>query len=80
MKGEPVQRIDVVKKEDCWVGQVKGGDAVVTALTKAEAVKRTADYAKASGQGMSVRIHKADGKIDEERTYPRASDPRRSKG
>lgn len=24
---------------------------------------------------MSVRIHKADGKFEEERTYPRSADP-----
>jgi uncharacterized protein DUF2188 len=30
--------------------------------------------------GGSVRIHGRDGKIKEERSYPRARDPRRSKG
>ncbi len=28
----------------------------------------------------SVKIHKTDGKIQEERTYPRSSDPRKTKG
>ena len=28
----------------------------------------------------SVKIHNADGTIEEERTYPRSADPRRSKG
>ncbi|MDI9776687.1 DUF2188 domain-containing protein [Pseudomonas guariconensis] len=32
------------------------------------------------GKTASVRIHKADGTIEEERTYPRSDDPRRSKG
>jgi hypothetical protein len=27
-----------------------------------------------------VRIHELDGKIQDERTYPRGADPRRSKG
>jgi len=31
------------------------------------------------GETASVKIHKADGSIKQERTYPRAADPRRSK-
>jgi hypothetical protein len=30
--------------------------------------------------GGSVRIHKTDGKIQEERTYPRSADPKKSPG
>lgn len=33
-----------------------------------------------AGSGASLRIFNLDGKIAEERTYPRKSDPRRSKG
>lgn len=29
---------------------------------------------------VSVKIHKIDGKIQEERTYPKSSDPRKTKG
>ena len=29
---------------------------------------------------VSVRIHDVDGKFQEERTYPRSADPRKSKG
>ncbi len=50
------------------------------APTKAEAVKKVATAAKKDPQPVSVRIHKADGKIQQERTYPRSADPRRSKG
>jgi len=32
------------------------------------------------GNTVSVKIHKADGTIEEERTYPRSADPRRTKG
>jgi len=35
---------------------------------------------KALGGRGSVRIRKRDGKIQEERTYPRSADPRGSKG
>lgn len=33
-----------------------------------------------SGTPSSVKIHREDGRIQEERTYPRSSDPRRTKG
>jgi hypothetical protein len=41
------------------------------ASTKAEAVKKVAAAAKKGSEPVSVRIHKQDGKIQEERTYPR---------
>jgi hypothetical protein len=76
-----MKRIDVVKKADGWAG--KSGGATVRgtkAPTKAETVKKTAEVAKKDAQPVSVRIHKTDGTIQEERTYPRSADPRRSKG
>jgi hypothetical protein len=76
-----MKRIDVVKKGDQWVGQSKGRTVPNTkAPRKADAVKNTAGVAKKSQEPVSVRIHKEDGKIQEERTYPRKADPRRSKG
>lgn len=32
------------------------------------------------GKTVSVKIQKADGSIEEERTFPRPGDPRRTKG
>jgi len=52
--------------------------AIVRANTKAEAVQKMRKYMK-THEG-SVRIHKVNGKIQEERTYPRSKDPRRTKG
>lgn len=76
-----MKRIDVVKKGDKWVGQSKGRTVPKTAAPrKTEAVKKTARVAKKSPGPVSVRIHKQDGKIQQERTYPRSADPRRSKG
>lgn len=46
--------------------------------TKAELLKSTAGFL--AGKGGSVKIHKETGEIQEERTYPRANDPRKSKG
>jgi uncharacterized protein DUF2188 len=43
-------------------------------------VKKTAAAARKSRESVSLRIHTLDGKIQEERTYSRSSDPRRSKG
>jgi hypothetical protein len=76
-----MKRIDVVKKGDGWAGE-SGGRTVrnTKAGTKAEAIKRTAEVAKRDRQPVSVRIHKVDGTFNEERTYPRSADPRRSKG
>jgi hypothetical protein len=76
-----MKRIDVVKRPDGWAG-TSGGRTVpnTKATTKAEAVKKTAAAAKKSSEPVSVRIHKTDGRIQEERTYPRAADPRSSKG
>jgi hypothetical protein len=76
-----MKRIDVVKRRDGWAGE-SGGRTVpnTKAPTKADAVKKVAAAAKKDPQPVSVRIHKTDGKIQEERTYPRSADPRTSKG
>ena len=76
-----MKRIDVVKKDDGWVGE-SGGQTVrnTKAPTKDGAVKKTAQVARNSPEPVSVRIHKEDGQIQEERTYPRSADPPRSKG
>jgi len=46
--------------------------------TKAEAVDSLGGRFKSTA--ASVKIQKEDGSIDEERTYPRSKDPRKSKG
>jgi hypothetical protein len=74
-----MKRIDVVKKGDGWVGQ-SAGQVVAMASTKTEIVRETARVAKAEGTPVSVRIHGVNGRIQEERTYPRSADPRSSKG
>lgn len=76
-----MKRIDVVKKKGGWVGE-SGGKTVrgTSAPRKDEAVKKTARKARADSEPVTVKIHKASGGIQEERTYPRKADPRRSKG
>lgn len=46
---------------------------------KRDAVAYAVDLAKYR-QPSTLKIHKRDGTIQEERTYPRSSDPRRTKG
>lgn len=73
------KRIDVTKQGQKWVGQSNGA-TVSRGSTKAEAVKNTAKVAKADKEPVTVKIHKVDGKIQQERTYPGSADPKKSKG
>ncbi len=65
----------VTKTDDGWQGKLEGGQrASVKGETKAEVMQQTIDIAKNQGN-TSVKIHKSDGKFQEERTYPKSSDP-----
>ena len=69
----------LTKRNNEWRLEKAGSDrALVKASTKAEAVQKTRRYMK--NREDSVRIHKVNGKIQEERTYPRGKDLRSSKG
>jgi len=58
-----------------WKGMMENaGRASVTGDSKQEVVDRTIAIAKNHSQS-SVIIHKMDGTIQEERTYPRGTDP-----
>jgi hypothetical protein len=69
----------VVKKGNKWVVNTKKR-TVATDSKKANIVKKAAAVAKRQRKPVSVRIHKANGRFQEERTYPGKADPRRSKG
>ena len=70
----------VTKMDDGWKGKLEKGDrASVKGKTKQEVVKKTIEIAKKQGNS-SVKIHKQDGKIQEERTYPKGTDPFPPKG
>lgn len=58
----------------------KEGDAKVlkAAETRAELIEVAAVFLK--DKTASLKIHTSDGKIQEERTYPRCADPAASKG
>jgi uncharacterized protein DUF2188 len=74
-----MKRIDIVKSGGQWVAR-SGRNQVATAATKQEVVRTTARSARNDPEDVSVRIHKLNGQVQEERTYPRRADPRRSKG
>lgn len=75
-----MKRLDIVKQGDQWVAKDKSGEVAARAATKEQAVKNTAKVAKADPSAVTVKIHKTDGRIQEERTYPSSADPRQSKG
>lgn len=51
---------------------------VFTDMTKADATRAAADFMQ--DHPGSMKIHKLNGRIQEERTYPRSADPKRSRG
>jgi hypothetical protein len=62
-----------------WQFREEGAQrALQSSDTKQEAIDRMRDYM--SDKTGSVKIHLANGPIQEERTYQRSDDPRRSKG
>jgi hypothetical protein len=63
-----------------WKGVLEQtGRASVTGDNKLDVINRTIAMAKNHNK-CSVIIHKMDGTIQEERTYPRSADPIYSKG
>ena len=65
---------------DGWKGALEhSGRASVTGSNKQEVIDRTIAMAKSHAMS-SVIIHKMDGSIQEERTYPRSSDPTPPRG
>lgn len=69
----------ITKHPDGWALKKEDGKkATKVTPTKAEMM----EIIKGGGHSSkpsSVKIHKEDGRIQEERTYPRSSDPKRTK-
>ncbi|MBH3414711.1 MULTISPECIES: DUF2188 domain-containing protein [Pseudomonas] len=64
---------------DGWELKKAGAErASKRSSTKQELVGSLSEFFE--GKTASVKIHKADGSIEEERTYPRSADPRRTQG
>ena len=69
----------ITKKENVWELVKEGAQrASKTASTKAEITEIASEFLQ--GKTASLKIHKEDGTIQEERTFPRAADPRKTKG
>lgn len=76
-----MKRMDVVKKGNQWRAETNGRAVPGTsARVKTDAVKKTAQKARANPEPVTVKIRGENGRIQQERTYPRKADPRRSKG
>lgn len=67
------------KSGNGWDLKKEGGErATLKADTKAEIVKATSQFLQ--DKGGSVKIHKENGQIQEERTFPRSADPKKTPG
>lgn len=74
-----MDRYDLVHENDQWKLKKEGGKrALSTFDTKAEGLKESSSYVRS--HGGSLRIRREDNQIQEERTYPRSQDPRKSPG
>jgi hypothetical protein len=76
-----MKRYDLVKGQDGWKTESDGRTVRGTkASTKADAVRQARAAANRAIEPVTLKIHRADGRIQEERTYPRSADPRSSRG
>lgn len=74
-----MENCHITKKENAWELVKEGAQrASKTASTKAEVTEIASEFLQ--GKTVSLKIHKEDGTIQEERTFPRAADPRKTKG
>lgn len=74
------KKYHITKTDNGWKSALENSKrASVTGPTKAEVQQKTIEMAKRGGNS-SVIIHGQNGRIQEERTYPRSSDPFPPKG
>ena len=81
--GGSLRKLHLVKdpKQGDWTLRLQGSDRAMRRFeTKEDATKGGALERALGNQGGSVRIHKQDGQIQEERTYPGSKDPPGSRG
>jgi len=81
MADDKLRSFHLTKKGEKWRLEQAGSDrAVRTFERKIDALKGGVLKGALGAQGGSVKIHGEKGRIQQERTYPRAKDPRKSKG
>jgi hypothetical protein len=61
-----VEDIDVVMREEIWVGQTIDGIVVASGLTKRVALSRTTHYAMTRPHLVRVRVHSSVGRFQRE--------------
>jgi hypothetical protein len=77
----PKFTLDYNEKKDKWDLSNDSTNKVVRSFERKAEATAGGSLAKAVGkQGGSVKIQKADGKFQEERTFPGSADPKESKG
>jgi hypothetical protein len=75
-------RLEVLKVKGIW-RVTRSGALEMAFLTQAQAIKGAVTLIRELieiGRTVTLKIKRPNGQIREERTYPRSSDPRRSKG
>ena len=75
-------RLEVLKVKGIW-RVTRSGALEMAFLTQEQAIKGAIRLIKELieiGRTVTLKIKRPNGQIREERTYPRSSDPRRSKG
>jgi hypothetical protein len=66
-----MKQIQVLHAHEQWIAE-SGNEILLAAATKQEAVELAVTLAQTLGEPVSVRIHRADGTLQEERTFPRS--------
>lgn len=70
----------LTKDDDQWKLKQEGSKRSSEVYdTKSDALKNAPNFVRDHGGG-SLKIHKENGRIQEERTYPRSADPKKTKG
>jgi hypothetical protein len=74
-----MDKYHLTKDEGLWKLRREGAErSALTFDNKQDAVADSAEFMRE--HGGSLRVHKLNGEFQEERTYPRSADPRRSPG
>ncbi len=77
-----MKNFHLTKSTKGWSLQKEGASRPTKTFetNKEIAVKKSAQLLKQSNEASSLKIHKENGRIQEERTYPGSADPKKSKG
>ncbi|MEY2563609.1 MAG: hypothetical protein QOH88_1802 [Verrucomicrobiota bacterium] len=74
-----LDKYDLSHEDDQWKLKQRGAERAIRSFdTKDDAKKFSTDYVERHSGSLVSR--KKDDKIQEERTYPRSADPKRSRG